>query len=137
MLSPAAMHRQGTSSSASPSRKNKWSNPVDKVNPPSNHYPSLFSSVLFILGALFLLGIALLMGVTALVSLFTGTEVRAEQTVPLVAFGFEAIVLLAAAFFSLQKFLQKPTADEKASVSISIWQIILLIFVAGISLLIG
>lgn len=110
---------------------------MDKVNPPSNHYPSLFSSVLFILGALFLLGIALLMGVTALVSLFTGTEVRAEQTVPLVAFGFEAIVLLAAAFFSLQKFLQKPMADEKASVSLSIWQIILLIFVAGISLLIG
>lgn len=104
---------------------------------PSNHYPSLFSSVLFILGALFLLGIALLMGVTALISLFTGTEVRAEQTVPLVAFGFEAIVLFAAAFFSLQKFLQKPYADEKASVSFSSWQIILLVFVTAVSLLIG
>lgn len=103
----------------------------------SNHYPSLFSSVLFILGALFLLGIALLMGVTALISLFTGTEVRAEQTVPLVAFGFEAIVLFAAAFFSLQKFLQKPYADEKASVSFSSWQIILLVFVTAVSLLIG
>jgi hypothetical protein len=77
------------------------------------------------------------MGVTALISLFTGMEVRAEQTVPLVAFGFEAIVLLAAAFFSLQKFLQKPNADEKASVSFSSWQIILLVIVTAVSLLIG
>jgi hypothetical protein len=107
------------------------------VKAPSNHYPSLFSSILFILGGLFLFGLALLLGVTALVSLFSGTEVRADQTVPLVAFGFEAIVLLAAAFFSLQKFLQKPAADENASVSVSAWQIILLIFVAGVSLLIG
>jgi len=84
-----------------------------------------------------MLGIALFMGVTALVSLFTGTEVRAEQTVPLVAFGFEAMVLLAAAFFSLQKFLHRPSVDEKALVSISGWQIILLVIVAAVSLLIG
>jgi hypothetical protein len=107
------------------------------VKAPLNHYPSLFSSILFSLSALFLLGLALLMGVTALASLFGGTEVSASQTVPLVAFGFEAIVLLAAAFFSFQKFLQKPSIDEKASVNISIWQIILLVLVAGVSLLIG
>jgi hypothetical protein len=107
------------------------------VKAPSNHYPSLFSSILFILGALFLLGIALLMGVTALVSLFTGTGVSANQTVPLVSFGFEAIILLAAGFFSLQKFFQKSSVDENASVSVSTWQIILLTFVAGLSLLIG
>jgi hypothetical protein len=108
-----------------------------EVKAPSNHYPSLFSSILFILGALFLLGIVLFLGMTALVSLFTGTEVSADQTVPLVALGFEAIVLLAAAFFSLQKFLQKPSVDENASVSVSTWQILLLILLAGISLLIG
>jgi hypothetical protein len=93
--------------------------------------------VLFILGALFTFGIALFMGVTALASLFTGTPIRAEQTVPLVAFSFEAIILVAAAFFSLQKFLQKPSVDEKASISISGWQIILLVAVAALSLLIG
>ena len=77
------------------------------------------------------------MGITVLVSLFSGTEVSADQTVLLVALGFEAIVLLAAAFFSLQKFLQKPSVDENVSVSVLTWQIILLVFVAGISLLIG
>jgi hypothetical protein len=107
------------------------------VKAQSNHYPSLFSSILFSLGALLLLGIALFMGMTVLVSLFTEAEVSADQTVPLVAFGFEASVLLAAAFFSLQKFLQKSSADENASVNVSTWQIILLIFVAGLSLLIG
>jgi hypothetical protein len=110
---------------------------VDKVKTPSNHYPSLFSLVIFILGALLMFGIALFMGVTALVALFTGTEVRAEQTVPLVAFGFEAIVLSTAAFFSLQKFLHRPSVDEKAPISISGWQIILLVIAAAVSLLIG
>jgi hypothetical protein len=110
---------------------------MDKMKAQLNHYPSLFSAILFVLGAMLLLGIALVMAVTVLVSFFTGAEVRAEQTVPLVAFGFEAMLLFAAAFFSLQKFLQKPSVDEKAFVRISMWQILLLILVAGVSLLIG
>ncbi|RPJ20735.1 MAG: PrsW family intramembrane metalloprotease [Chloroflexi bacterium] len=102
-----------------------------------SHYPSLFSSVLFILGALLVFGIALVMAVTALTSLFTRTEVRAEQTVLLVAFGFEGLVLLAAAFFAFQKFLQKSSVDAEVSISISNWQIAVLVIIAAASILIG
>jgi hypothetical protein len=44
------------------------------------------------------------MGITTLTSLFSGTGIRAEQTVPFVAFGFEAVVLLTAAFFPCKNF---------------------------------
>ncbi|MGZ9222060.1 MAG: PrsW family glutamic-type intramembrane protease [Anaerolineales bacterium] len=102
-----------------------------------NHYPSLLGSILFILGALFLLGIGLFIGVTALASIFTGAEVRAEQTILVVAFGFEALLLLSASFFTIHKFLQKPSADEQTVLSLATWQIAGLGFVAGVSLLIG
>ena len=77
------------------------------------------------------------MGVAALASLFTGTDVKAEQTVFLIGFGFEGIVLLAAAFFSFQKFLQSSSVDQKVSLSLSGWQITGLAVIACASILIG
>lgn len=104
---------------------------------PSNHYPSLFSSLLFVLGALSLLGVALLMVITALASVFTGTDIRPEQTVVPVAFGFEAIVLCVAAFFAFQKFLRKSAVDERASVALSTHWIVILTLAAAAALGIG
>jgi len=109
----------------------------NKVKAPPTHYPSLFSSILFILGALSLFGLGLLMGVTALAALFSGMEVRAEQTVVPVALGFEAVVLSVAAFFSFQKFFRKSSMDAKASVAVSNWQLIILVLAAAAALLIG
>ena len=78
------------------------------------------------------------MGVAALVSLVTGTQIKAEQTIFLVTFGFEGIILLAAAFFSFQKFLQR-SVDGSGSIAISIpgWQIAILVILACASILIG
>ena len=101
------------------------------------HLPSLLSSILFFLSALFLLGIGLLMGSTALLSFFTGEAVKVEQTIIFIAFGFEAVVLFIAAFFSFQKTLQKPSADQDASFSVSRWQIVIFTMTAFASLLIG
>lgn len=102
-----------------------------------SHSPSLFGSILFLLGALFLFGIGLFIGMTALASLVAGVEIKAEQTILLVAFGFESLVLLTAAFFTFQKFLQKPSADQEAVLSISNWQILVLTLIAGAALFIG
>lgn len=113
------------------------SNPVGKLKASPNHYPSLFSALLFTLGALFLFGIGLLMGVGALASLLMGTQIPSQQTVLLVAFSFEAIVLVIAAFFSFQKYLRKASADESARVSFSNAQIAVLVLIAGAALLIG
>lgn len=102
-----------------------------------NHLPSLFSSILFILGGLFLSGIALFMGLTAFASLIMGTDVRAQQTIFLVAFGFEGILLFAAAYFAIQKYLQRESADRQISHNLSFAQILFLVVLAGAAILSG
>ena len=82
-------------------------------------------------------GLALIMGVAALSSLMTGREIKSEQTIFLFAFGFQGLILLAAAFFSLQKFLRKSSADREVSLSLPMWLILLLALLAGLSILIG
>ncbi|HEX9839930.1 MAG TPA: PrsW family glutamic-type intramembrane protease [Anaerolineales bacterium] len=101
------------------------------------HLPSLLSSILFFLSALFLSGIGLLMGSTALLSFFSGEAVEVEQTIIFIAFGFEGMLLFIAAFFSFQKTLGKPSADQDASFSISFWPIIVLTIIAFVSILVG
>ncbi|MGZ9164938.1 MAG: PrsW family glutamic-type intramembrane protease, partial [Anaerolineales bacterium] len=107
------------------------------MKPSQTHLPSLLGSILFFLSALFVSGIGLLMGSTALLSFFSGEAVKVEQTIIFIAFGFEAIVLFAAAFFSFQKTLQKPSADQDASFSVSVWQIVIFTITAFASILIG
>jgi len=101
------------------------------------HLPSLLGSILFFLSALFLSGIGLLMGSTALMSFFTGEAIKVEQTIIFIAFGFEAIVLFIAAFFSFQKTLRKPSADQDASFSVSFRQIVIFTITAFAAILIG
>lgn len=102
-----------------------------------NHLPSLFSSLLFIVGAVLLLGVGLVMGVTAFASVVIGTGISAQQTIFLVAFGFEGVVLLAAAYFSIQKYRQKPAMDEYISLPASYRLLSLILLIAVLSLLVG
>ncbi|MEO8357965.1 MAG: PrsW family glutamic-type intramembrane protease [Chloroflexota bacterium] len=101
------------------------------------HLASLLSSLLFILGALLFLAVALLMGITALSNFMTGTDVQAQQTIVLAVFGFEGVILLVATFISIQKFLYKPSADRDSSFTISIWQVVVSLVIAGVVLFLG
>jgi hypothetical protein len=101
------------------------------------HLPSLLSSLLFSLGAVLVFSTALLMGLTAFVSLVQGKDVQIQQTILFVAFGFEAIILVLAAFFSFQKTLEKPSADRETSFSLPPWQMILIVIGASLSILVG
>jgi hypothetical protein len=101
------------------------------------HLPSLLSSLLFSLGAVLVFSTALLMGLTAFVSLVQGKDVQIQQTILFVAFGFEAIILVLAAFFSFQKTLEKPSADRETSFSLPPWQMILIVIAASLSILVG
>jgi hypothetical protein len=102
-----------------------------------SHLPSLLGSLLFILGAVLGLGVAVLIGVVALSTFLTGGEVDASQTIVLAVAGFEGLVLMGAAFVSIQKFLQNPFAETVSSFTISIWQIVALVVLAGGAVLIG
>jgi hypothetical protein len=110
---------------------------VDKLQKTQTHLPSLLSSILFALGGLLLLGIGVLMGMGALISLVTGKPVEAQQTILFVAFSFEAILLFAATFFSFQKMLQKPSADQVLVMTSRRWQILLCVLLAAVAFLIG
>lgn len=77
------------------------------------------------------------MGVTALTSLFTGETVEANQTIFFLAFGFEGVLLLIAAFVSLQKFLNKPSVEQNTVFWFSKKQIAVCLITAGIAILIG
>ena len=101
------------------------------------HLPSLLSSILFALSALLLLGIGFLMGFTALFSWLTGEPVQIQQPILFIAFGFEAILLFAAAFFSFQKTLQKPVADQPSFFPISRLQFLIGTLIAAGAILTG
>ena len=107
------------------------------MNSSKTHIPSLLSFLLFILAALLFFSVSLLMGVTALGTLFAGKDVQTQQTILLVITGFEAMILLVAAFIALQRFLQKPYAEVNSSLNPAAWQFAISVIAAGAALLIG
>ena len=101
------------------------------------HLPSLFSSLLFLLGALFFLSISLVMGVSALISLLTGETVQANLTILFLVLGFEGVLLLIATFVSILNFLNNQSAEQNTIFFLSLKQILLCITVTGIAIVIG
>lgn len=101
------------------------------------HLPSLLSSILFALSALLLLSIGFLIGFTAMFSWMTGKPVQVQQPILFIAFGFEAVLLFVAAFFSFQKTLHKPAADQPAFFPTSRGLIVVGTLIAAGAILIG
>ena len=77
------------------------------------------------------------MGVTALLLVAQGKNIQIQQTILFVTFGFEALILFVAAFFSFQKTLQKPVADRETFFTLPPWKLILVAIAAGASILVG
>ncbi len=102
-----------------------------------NHLPSLFGSLLFIFAALLFLSAALLVGVTTLSTAFTGNGVPARQTIIMIVAAVEGLILLVATVISIQKFLQKESADKDSSFSISVLQIVASLVVIGAAIWVG
>ena len=67
------------------------------MKPASSHLPSLFGSLLFLLGAVLGLGAALLLGVVALSRVLVGGSFDARETIVLTVVAFEGVLLLVAA----------------------------------------
>jgi PrsW family intramembrane metalloprotease len=101
------------------------------------HLPSLLSSLLFLLGAVLIFSTGLLLGVTALLSVVQGKDIQIQQPILFVAFGFEAALLLIAAYFTLQKTLQKSSADRETFLALPLWQLFLIVIAASVSILVG
>src|ERR1044071_3663347 len=102
-----------------------------------SHLPSLLTSLLFIVGAMVFFSVALITGITAVATLLAGREVHAQQTILCAVSGFEALVLLAATFISIQRYRQQPFTQQDFSFRIRPWQIVFYLLMVAIVVLIG
>src|ERR1041384_277980 len=102
-----------------------------------SHLPSLLTSLLFIVGAMVFFSVALITGITALATLFAGKEVHAQQTILCAVSGFEALILLIAAFISIQRYRQQPFTQEDFSFHIRLWQIVFYLLLIAIVVFLG
>ncbi len=104
---------------------------------PRSHIPSLLSALLFIVGALTFFSVAVLMAVTALGTVLAGQAVGAQQTIIMAVSGFQALLLGAAAFVSIQRFRGQSFAEQVTSFTISTWQLVVSLILAAIALFAG
>ena len=102
-----------------------------------SHIPSLLSALLFIFGALTFFSVALLMGVTALGTFLAGQSVGSQQTIILTVSGFQALILVGAAFVAIQRFRQQSFAKQDASFNITAGHIIISLSLVALVLVSG
>jgi hypothetical protein len=107
------------------------------MKPSANHLPSLLSALLFILAAMLFFSAALVTGVNSLSSLLTREAIKAPQTIVVIVALFEALILIAAAFVSIQRYRQQPFAEEITTFSIRPWQIVLSLVITAMVIFIG
>ena len=107
------------------------------MKPSANHLPSLLSALLFILAAMLFLSAALVTGVNSLSSLLTRESIKAPQTIVVIVALFEALILIVAAFVSIQRYRQQPFAEEDTTFSIRAWQVMVGLIVTGIVIFVG
>jgi hypothetical protein len=102
-----------------------------------SHIPSLLLSLLFVVAAILFLSVALVMGVAAFSSVLTGETIQPQQTILLVVSIFEALILFVAAFISVQRFRQKPFAEQSTSFSPTAWQVAISLVLGAAVIFIG
>ena len=101
------------------------------------HWPSLLILITLGLGIAVEVLIMFGMGVSSLVDLFGDSANPAGEMIVSVAFGFEALVLLACAWFVLQKTLGWEKADASFKFPFAGWQVIALLAVVILAAAIG
>ena len=83
------------------------------------------------------LSAALIMGVTAFSTALTGEKIHAQQTIILAVSIFEAVILIGAAFISIQRYRQQPFAERESYFSITPPQVAVSLVAAAAVIFIG
>jgi protease prsW family protein len=98
---------------------------------------SLLIGLVSLLGAALVFASAVALGLSAFLPLMEGKRIQSTGTILGWSFGFEALLLFAAAFFCLQKYLERPQADTPVQFHLKMWHILALLIGTAISLGIG
>jgi hypothetical protein len=107
------------------------------VNRSTTHIPSLLGLVLFTLAGFLALLLAALLGAVSLLRAMTGGQTEVRELTLIAVVIFVALLLLAAGYVSLLKFLQKPAADVASTFTIRAWQIVTCLAAAGAAIWLG
>ena len=83
------------------------------MQPNQKPLSSLLIGLISLLGAALIFASAFAVGLSAFFPLMEGKRILASGTILGLSFGFEALLLFAAAFFCLQKYLERPQADTR------------------------
>ena len=101
------------------------------------HWPSLLILIVLGLSAALMFLISAGAGISSLIGLFSDGADPAGGMIGAVAFGFELLVLLISSWFVLQKTLGREPADLPFKFPFVDWHILLVIGLAGVSVLVG
>ncbi len=101
------------------------------------HWPSLLILIVLGLSAALMFLISASAGISSLIGLFSDGADPAGGMIGAVAFGFEMLVLLISSWFVFQKTLGREHADLPFKFPFVDWHILLVIGLAGVSVLVG
>ena len=108
------------------------------MEPARRSVSSLLVSLILVLCALVLFVIALFMGIGAFFPyFFGGNEIDPDSTILGTVFAAEAVILIFASFFCIQKYLNQASAEIQARFHMPVWLILSLIVGSCIALAAG
>lgn len=102
-----------------------------------NHWPSILILVILAFGILFFLGISLVMSIASIVQFFDDSGSLVENMIIAFAAGSELVLLLACAWFVLERSMQKEAAFASIKFPFSMWLIFAIPLIVFISISIG
>jgi hypothetical protein len=101
------------------------------------HWPSILILGILAIGILFFLGIFLVMSLSSIMQFFEDSGSLIDNMIIAFAAGSESVILLACAWFVLQRFMGKESAFASTKFPFAAWLIAALPFIAFVSISIG
>ena len=107
------------------------------MQPTQRSIPALLIALTLLASGALLLATSVGMFVSAFLPLINGEAINTSGTIYSIVFGFETLLLLAAAYFSFQKYQLKESADQPIEFALRGWQVVLIIIVTSAALGLG
>lgn len=102
-----------------------------------NHWPSIIILIILAIGIVFFMGIALIMGMVSIIGLFDGSDRPADNMIMAFSAGSEFFLMLACAWFVLQKAMGKESAAVSVKFPFASWHVLIIPLIIIISIAIG
>ncbi len=103
----------------------------------NTHWPSIIILVILTIGLFFFLGVTLITSILSVIDLIEGASQPADMMIVAFSSGIEFVILLACAWFVLQKTMGKESASVPINFPFASWHLIVIPLVVLIAISIG